>query len=222
LFVYDIAIPKQEVSAAYVEFNDNAVSDHFEDMFDLGIEPINCGRIWIHTHPAGLARPSRKDEETFERVFGRCDWAVMFILPKDHGHYCRVNFNTPIKHSVEIQYEIEYNCTFEGSKTSTWEEEYKDNVEKKVYATKMEKPSAIGEYFKRKALGNKEQRLFAWDDYEKDDDFSWNKQEKKTSLYEKEDLDFEVDVRVEDVYKFSAPKPVKKGKVDVKKNKSKR
>src|SRR5947209_14095353 len=40
-------------------------------------------RLFMHTHPGNSPQPSATDEETFARVFGRCDWAVMFILARD-------------------------------------------------------------------------------------------------------------------------------------------
>jgi proteasome lid subunit RPN8/RPN11 len=218
LFVYDIAIPKQEVSSAFVEFNDNAVSDHFEDMFDQGIQPANCGRIWIHTHPAGLARPSSKDEETFARVFGKCDWAVMFILPKQEGHYCRVNFNTPIEHSIEIPYKIEFGCTFGASDIENWEETYKECINKRVIQVKKEekgegKQESISEYFRRQREQDKNNYFNNEEDNWRQR-FSENKKTIKKSLYEDEEIDSQFD----DLYRFNAGSPTK-GKKNGKKSK---
>ena len=57
--------------------DDEAVSVFFEDQVDLGRKPEQFFRLWCHTHPGDSPDPSSIDEETFARVFGRCDWAVM-------------------------------------------------------------------------------------------------------------------------------------------------
>jgi hypothetical protein len=54
--------------------------------------PAQFARIWLHTHPGSSAQPSTTDEQTFERVFGRCDWSVMFILSRSGGTYARLKF----------------------------------------------------------------------------------------------------------------------------------
>ena len=51
------------------------------------------GRIWVHTHPGNCPQPSSVDEETFARVFGRTDWAVMFILARGGQSYARLRFH---------------------------------------------------------------------------------------------------------------------------------
>lgn len=84
---------KQAVSFASVEFDDAAVADYFDDCADREIPPARCGRIWIHTHPGNSASPSLTDEETFERVFGHCDWAVMVIVARGGATYARLRFS---------------------------------------------------------------------------------------------------------------------------------
>ncbi|HSH96642.1 MAG TPA: hypothetical protein VK968_21010, partial [Roseimicrobium sp.] len=37
--------------------------------------------------------PSMTDEDTFERVFGNCDWAVMAIVARNGATYARLSFN---------------------------------------------------------------------------------------------------------------------------------
>ena len=44
--------------------------------------------------PDDCPSPSSVDEETFARVFGGCDWAVMFILARGGATYARLRFNT--------------------------------------------------------------------------------------------------------------------------------
>jgi hypothetical protein len=214
LLVEDIAIIKQTVSSASVEFDDTAVANHFEDMFDMGIQPINCGRVWIHTHPAGLNRPSGTDEQTFSRVFGKCDWAVMFILPKENGFYCRLESNIQPAHAVNINYMVDYTVPFSASCHEEWEEEYKENViEKKFTVEKTKKKEmTLHDFLAKKAREldcTKEQRPSYMYEFDEDDSFLAGKearifgQKHKSSLYEEEliDCDFE-----EEMFSFSAPK----------------
>src|SRR5205085_1139866 len=79
-------------STAAVEFADEAVADYFDNCVDAGLKPEQFARIWCHTHPADSPLPSMTDEETFQRVFGRCDWALMFIVSRTQRTYARLAF----------------------------------------------------------------------------------------------------------------------------------
>src|SRR5690606_7021560 len=82
LLVEEFVLIPQVCSEVTVAFDDAAVADFFEEQVDTGRQPEQFARIWLHTHPWNSAAPSGVDEETFQRVFGRCDWAVMFILAR--------------------------------------------------------------------------------------------------------------------------------------------
>jgi proteasome lid subunit RPN8/RPN11 len=94
LLIVDIAIPKQVVNAAYVRFDDTAYADLMFELCDpdgeYKFQPVQCQRIWIHTHPGTSPYPSGVDEATFARTWGACDWAVMFILAKGGEFYARL------------------------------------------------------------------------------------------------------------------------------------
>jgi hypothetical protein len=92
-YIEQFVTVKQAVSFASVEFDDVAVADYFDDCADREIPPARCGRVWIHTHPGNSASPSLTDEETFERVFGHCDWAVMVIVARGGATYARLRFS---------------------------------------------------------------------------------------------------------------------------------
>jgi hypothetical protein len=92
LYVEQLAVPKQRTSEVSVEFEDTAVADHFDGCFDRGITPARCGRIWIHSHPGSSPLPSSTDEQTFQRAFGNCDWAVMAIIARGGASYARLRF----------------------------------------------------------------------------------------------------------------------------------
>ncbi len=103
---------KQAATLASIFFDDLAVADFFEAQVDLGHKPEQFGRIWLHTHPGDSAQPSGTDEETFARVFGRCQWAVLFILARSNHCYARLRFNTGPGGELEIPVEVDYSLAF--------------------------------------------------------------------------------------------------------------
>jgi hypothetical protein len=93
LYMEDLAVPRQHTTEVSVEFEDTSVADHFDGCFDRGIGPARCGRIWIHSHPGSSPFPSSTDEQTFQRAFGNCDWAVMAIIARGGASYARLRFS---------------------------------------------------------------------------------------------------------------------------------
>ena len=128
LLIKDIAIIEQKVSVVTTSFDDEAVADFFEDQVELGRKPDQFARIWLHTHPGPSCRPSFVDEQTFERVFGSCDWSIMFILATDNKSYCRLQSDKGPLTEATIPVEIDYDGEFEGSDHEAWEEEYDEKV----------------------------------------------------------------------------------------------
>ena len=103
---------KQDATRASVCFDDLAVADFFEAQVDAGQKPEQFGRVWLHTHPGNSPQPSGTDEETFDRVFGRCQWAVMFILARSGQCYARLRFNTGPGGELVIPVEVDYRLPF--------------------------------------------------------------------------------------------------------------
>ena len=95
LLVEDFVTVKQEDTAVSVSFDDEAVADFFDAQVDAGRKPEQFARVWCHTHPGECAQPSSVDEETFGRVFGHCQWAVMFVLARDGKTYARCGIYRP-------------------------------------------------------------------------------------------------------------------------------
>jgi len=79
----------QQVTSMTVHFADDAVADYFDGQVDRGLPPQRFSRIWCHTHPGASQSRAAPDEETFDQSFGRCEWAVMFILGRPQ-HYARL------------------------------------------------------------------------------------------------------------------------------------
>lgn len=136
--IEDIGIVKQKASAAFVDFDDEALNDFMTEQFvKHDRQPINCMRIWIHTHPHGCTKPSGQDENTFRDAFGSADWAVMFILAKSGEVYARMRADTA--HGVSINkhldVDIDWSKPFEGSDHDSWLEEIREKVTIRTYST---------------------------------------------------------------------------------------
>jgi len=106
-----------------------------QSIFSRPVHTVSYSRIWVHTHPNISPQPSQTDEDTFARVFGKCDWAVMAILSKDERTYCRLQVNGgPVKGSVEIPMEVDFTSyEFVESDFEAWTQEYERNVTSVYY-----------------------------------------------------------------------------------------
>jgi hypothetical protein len=137
LYIEDFVTVKQTVTAVTVAFDDTAVADYFDDCIDRGLSPSRFARIWLHTHPGASPEPSSVDEETFARVFGDCDWAVMLIVSRTQAKYARLSFNAGPGGSVLLPVNIDWAAWPElvlnhGAELSaiceSWMDEYGKNI----------------------------------------------------------------------------------------------
>ncbi|QDU94480.1 hypothetical protein Pla8534_22710 [Lignipirellula cremea] len=128
LFVEDLRLVKQDCTWTHVKFDDDSVADFFDEQVDLGRSPEQFARVWVHTHPGDCPLPSCTDEQTFDRVFGRTEWAVMAILSRQGPSYARLRFNAGPGGEIEIPITVDYSRPFEGSDRYAWEQEYGTNV----------------------------------------------------------------------------------------------
>jgi len=126
--VKEFVTVKQEVTCVSVNFDDNAVGEFFDAQVDLGRRPEQFGRIWLHSHPGDSPEPSSVDEETFDRVFGHCQWAVMFIVGQDSSTYARLSFNVGPGGQVLVPTALDYSEEFGPADHEAWEDEYAENV----------------------------------------------------------------------------------------------
>ncbi|MGE3405796.1 MAG: hypothetical protein AB7I37_03215 [Pirellulales bacterium] len=132
LRIEDFVLVDQVCSSVSVVFQDAAVADYFDRQVDLGRHPQSFGRIWLHTHPGRSAEPSLTDEETWDRVFSDCDWAVMFILARGGQTYARLRINGGWRGDFRLRAEVDYSGRFPASDLSSWQAEYDKHVEKWV------------------------------------------------------------------------------------------
>jgi proteasome lid subunit RPN8/RPN11 len=123
-YIRDFQTVHQVTSSVTVAFDDTAVADFYEAQVDLGRQPQEFSRLWLHTHPGQSPSPSSVDEETFQRVFGDCDWAVMAILAKGGKTYARLRFNIGPGASILIPVQVDYGQAFDGSDWQAWQEEF--------------------------------------------------------------------------------------------------
>ena len=133
LHVRDIVLVPQHCNEVFVAFDDTAVAEFFDDQIDAGHRPEQFGRIWIHTHPGNSAQPSSVDIETFDRVFGRCDWAVMFILARGGQTFAELYWRSGGPASILLAVEVDFTAPFEGSDAEAWEAEYVRCVEPQTW-----------------------------------------------------------------------------------------
>ena len=128
---------KQEVTSVSVKFDDNAVADLFDVQVDLGRKPEQFARIWLHSHPGDFAEPSLTDEQTFEKVFGICQWAVMFIIAQSNKTYARLKFNVGPGGNVLIPSEIDYCSDFAPSNHQLWDAEFHSNITTEIWQSEI-------------------------------------------------------------------------------------
>jgi hypothetical protein len=151
LYIEDFVTVKQFVSPVTVEFDDGAVADHFDSCADADIPPARCGRIWVHTHPGTSPIPSYTDQQTFRRVFGNCDWAVMAIVARGGASYARLRFRAGPGGDAVIPIGVDWErfpldlLDHEGKlddQFTRWMDEYGRNVHHKPLFELMPKPVA--------------------------------------------------------------------------------
>jgi hypothetical protein len=129
LLIEEFITVRQATTCVSVAFDDAAVADFFEAQVDTGRKPEQFARIWLHTHPGDSPTPSGTDEHTFMDVFGRCDWAVMFVLAQGGKTYARLRFNVGPGGDVLIPTDFDFARPFSGSDHAAWAAEYDRNIQ---------------------------------------------------------------------------------------------
>lgn len=149
LLITDICLIKQTCSGASVEFDDADVADFFDECIDQGLTHEQFARVWIHTHPNGVHGPSMTDEETFEKAFGRCNWAVMYILSRDGQDYCALQYNTTPACRIELRNtKVDFSVPFVASNCEQWKKEYDAYVSKYVPKITKAQKKELKKYYK--------------------------------------------------------------------------
>lgn len=124
LRVTDILIPKQEVTAATVEFDDDGLADLIDEQLSAGRQMPQFMRVWIHTHPGNCPEPSPQDEETFAQVLGACDWSIMYILAKGGREYTRLQYGGSVPGGqFEIDAIVDWYAPFQAGDPDAWRDQ---------------------------------------------------------------------------------------------------
>jgi hypothetical protein len=143
LLIQDFMLVKQEVGPASIDMDGDSIGEFYERMVELGYQPCEFARIWMHTHPGTSPNPSGTDEETFKKHFSDPDWSVMLILAKGGAWYARLRFNIGPGGSMEVPVEIDWDEEFPESNQAEWFREYELNVtERKVIVRPFAHPNA--------------------------------------------------------------------------------
>ena len=124
LLVEDVKLVRQVATCVSVAFDDQAVAEFFDQQVDLGRKPSQFGRIWVHTHPGNMPRPSVTDEDTFLRVFGRTEWAVMFIVAQGGQTFARLRYHVGPGGDLDLPVAVDYSQPFAASDHDAWQAEY--------------------------------------------------------------------------------------------------
>ena len=128
LYVENVMLVRQSCTGISVAFDDESVADFFDRQVDASRKIEQFARLWVHTHPGDCPQPSMTDEMTFSRVFGKNDWAVMFILAEGGQSYARLQFSVGPGGSMMLPVIVDYSRPFAGSDYGVWEQEYQANV----------------------------------------------------------------------------------------------
>ncbi|MCA9056304.1 MAG: hypothetical protein KDA75_20890, partial [Planctomycetaceae bacterium] len=124
LFVREFVLIPQRCTEVTVAFEDTAVAEYFDEQIDLGRRPEQFARIWIHTHPADCPLPSGVDVDTFERVFGGCDWSVMFILARGGKSFAQLHWQCGGPAAIRMGVSVDYCRPFGAAEFDRWAAEY--------------------------------------------------------------------------------------------------
>ncbi len=128
LLIEDFRLVRQSCTSVTVKFDDESVADFFDEQADAGRTPESFFRVWCHSHPGDCAQPSGVDEGTFDRVFGSCDWAIMFIIAEGGETYARLRFGVGPGAEMLIPVEVDYSQPFAATDFAAWAAEYEANV----------------------------------------------------------------------------------------------
>ena len=166
LHVEDIQLVRQICTSVSVRFDDHSVADFFDRQVDAGRRPEQVGRLWIHTHPGSCPRPSATDKETFARVFGRTDYAVMFILARGGQTYARLEFHVGPGGWLLLPVHVDYTRPFPAANHAAWREEYLANVQEERVFLPALGPSLLEPRLGDFDLGDvPADELGLWDDF---------------------------------------------------------
>jgi hypothetical protein len=126
LLVIELHLVKQQADWLHVAIDDVALADYFDEQVDMGRQPNEFARVWLHTHPGDSAYPSSVDEATFERAFGNTEGAIMVIVAVGGQVYARRNSDGQPE---RLSLVVDFSAQFEAADQEAWFEEYTAKVQ---------------------------------------------------------------------------------------------
>lgn len=142
--IIDFMLVKQEVSHAGVDPDEVGIAEYLDRQVELGRQPRECMRVWVHTHPAGIGTPSTTDWDTFREVFGRCDWSVMVVVPRGGATKGYLQYGGDFGGQIELPVTVNWYDSFEASDHDAWTKEYEDLVTEYVAPVKVVRTTKAG------------------------------------------------------------------------------
>ena len=152
LYVEDFVTVRQRTSMVTVAMDDQAVADFTDRCVDTGLPPQRFLRVWCHTHPGSSPLPSGTDEDTFSRVFGSCDWAVMFIVSRTCETYARLSFHVGPGSAVQFPVSVDWSAwpaaladpkMPPATLLTAWQQEFAANIQSVPEALPMLSPASV-------------------------------------------------------------------------------
>lgn len=138
-----LAFPEQSNSTAYVEMDDISNVKLLARHASEGLQPFQCQRIWIHTHPGSSASPSGTDHSTLDRISENAPWFVMFIMAKGGQTTCklRCHYEHPVTRQTlreDTEIPVFFECIPSASGVTpkdveTWEQIYQECCNERAF-----------------------------------------------------------------------------------------
>jgi len=112
LIVKDIYFPKQSISGATVQFDDEAMAEYAEHMvIDRKLDPILWRTGWWHHHPFQSSVPSGVDWSTTNEKFGPklCPHFSVMLITSKKDTSCNLRLTTgPLSINTELEVDWDY------------------------------------------------------------------------------------------------------------------
>ena len=123
IWIQAVTLIKQEVSEVSVSLDMEWWADKQIEIYEQhGIEPWQSS-VWIHSHPAGINRPSSTDQATMQESFGGWAFAIMLILTQDGQFYAQLDFDHEYPWGEKVRFNIKCDVCVDWSNTESVTEE---------------------------------------------------------------------------------------------------
>jgi hypothetical protein len=180
LYVEDVVLVKQSCTPVSVCFEDESVADYFDMPRPTAAARRSAAPGSGSTRtPAGPQQPSTTDEDTFARVFGECEWAVMFIIAEYGETYARLAFHSGPGGSLKIPVEVDFQPPFAASDEEAWESGVPGQRAPRgaaAHVSRRARPLRRSRAASWPADGREYEQDLAWDSYWDSEDRFWREE----------------------------------------------